>query len=128
MKKFFPLILALVVGIGGYFYFNHNEISEIGIKSIYVYSYDTYKDKNPSPFIKLEKKDLVNIVIETINSSKSTKREISVTNPNYVLDIRYDKNKKRTLHLWLNEDTTIGMYKNKDSNNRYMIFSITNGF
>ena len=44
-----------------------------------------------------------------------------MTNPNYVLDVIYDKDKKKTLHFWLNESTTIGMYKNKD--NKFLILS-----
>lgn len=122
MKKFFPLILAITVGLGGFFYFNHNEISQFDVKNVYIYNYDEYKDKNPSPFVKLEKKNLIDIVVETINSSNNTKRELNMANPNYVLDVLYSKNKKKTFHLWLNENTTIGMYKNRD-NNHFLILS-----
>ncbi len=122
MKKFFPLILAISVGLGGYFYFNLPVVSEMNIKNVYVYNYDTYKDKNPTPFIRVEEKKLMDIIVETINSSKSTKREISVTNPNYVLDVRYSEDKIKTFHLWLTESTKIGMYKNKEDN-RFLILS-----
>lgn len=122
MKKFFPLILAIAVGLGGFFYFNHNEISQFGIEKVYIYNYNEYKDKNPSPFVKIEKKTLVDIVVETINSSNNIKKEINIANPNYVLDVLYSNNKKKTFHLWLNENTTIGMYKNKNSN-RFLILS-----
>ena len=68
----------------------------------------------PYPFIKLEEQNLIDIVVSTINSAEITNREMSATSPNYVLDIIYSKNKKETFLLWLNEDTTSAMYKNKN--------------
>lgn len=115
MKKFFPLILALVVGLGGFFYFNQKEVTPSKVDKIYIYDYKEYKNKKPSPFIKVEKKEAIKIVVDTINSSKSTNREISIAEANYVLDVIYSKGKKEVFNLWINENTTSAMYQVKDS-------------
>lgn len=122
MRKCFPLIFAIFVGLGGFIYFNHNEISQFGVRNVHIYNYDEYKDRNPSPFVKIEKKNLIDIVVDTVNSSNATKKNISIANPNYALDVIYSKDKKETLYLWLNENTTVGMYQNKDSN-RFLVLS-----
>lgn len=116
MKKFFPLLLAIAVGLGGYLYFNQKIVSTSGIEQINIYHNDDYNDKNLSPFIKLEKQKFIKIVINTINSAETTDREMNSTPQNLVLDIVYSKDKKETFWLWLNENTTSAMYtkQNKD--------------
>ncbi len=114
MKKFFPLLLAIAVGLSGYLYFNQKVLSTSGIEQVHIYTKDDYNSKKPYPFIKLEEQNLIDIVVSTINSAEITNREMSATSPNYVLDIIYSKNKKETFLLWLNEDTTSAMYKNKN--------------
>lgn len=118
MRKFFPLILAMAVGLGGYFYFNHDQIYPIGAKKIYVYDFKDYKGKKPSPLIKIEEKNLVSTVSEAVKSSSAvTGKEVSLTNPNYILEIRYQKDKIKIFELWLSENTTSGMIKDNSDNN-----------
>lgn len=114
MNKFLPLILALAVGLGGYIYFNPKVLTGSGIEKVYIYNHDDYKTKKPLPFIKLEKQNLIDIVINTINSSHMTEAELSVTESNYVLDMFYKKDEKETFYLWLNKDTKNAMYQDKN--------------
>ena len=115
MKKFFPLILAVVIGLGGYLYFNQKVIPSSGVEQVYIYENDNYKPKNPSPFIKLEKKKPIKTVVHMINDSESVDREINTTPQHYVVEIIYSKNKKETFLLWLNKETSSAMFKNKNS-------------
>lgn len=114
MKKIFPLLLAIAIGLSGYLYFNQNILTSRGIEKVFIYSHDEYKEKKPLPFIKVEKQNLINIVIDTINSSQDIDRELSVTEYHYVLDIIYEENNKETFYLWINEDTNNAMYQNKN--------------
>lgn len=114
MKKLFPLILALAIGLGGYLYFNPKVLTSSGIEKVYIYTHKDYKTKKPLPFIKLEKQNLIDIVVNTINSSHSIDKELSVAESNYVLDIFYKKDDKQTFYLWLNQDTKNAMYQNKN--------------
>lgn len=114
MKKFFPLILAIVIGLSGYLYFNQKVLPTSGVEQVAIYNSDDYKSKNPSPFMKLEKQKPIDTVVKTINSSESVSRELGTTPHNYVVDIIYSKNKKETFFLWINEDTSSAMYKNKN--------------
>lgn len=121
MRKFLPLILAILIGLSGYLYFNQKVLSASGIEQVYIYNNDDYKSKNPSPFMKLEQQSLIDTVVKTINSSESVNRELSTTPPNYVFDIIYSKNKKETFYLWINEDTSSAMYKNKDDSTVHIV-------
>lgn len=121
MKRFFPLILAITIGLSGYLYFNQKVITKYGIEKVIIYTSDEYKAKKPSPSIKLEKQNLIDIIVDTINSSETLDREINVNDANYVLDVIYSKDKKETFFLWINENTTSAMYQNKSEVNFHIV-------
>ncbi len=114
MKKLFPLILAIAIGLGGYLYFNQSVLPKSKVDKVLFYDTTEYKKKKPSPIIKLEKKDPINIVVKTINSSHNIEKDTGVTDHNYVLEMIYSKDKKQVFYLWLNEDTTSAMFQNKE--------------
>lgn len=121
MRKFFPLILAIAIGLGGYFYFNQDELIKSKIDEIFIYVNEDYKSKKPSPFIKLEKENPINIVVDTINSSNNNKSDMDITEPNYVLDVINSKGEKQVFSLWINENTTSAMYQKKNDTNFYIV-------
>lgn len=120
MRKFFPLILAILVGITGYLYFNQNLLKASQIDSVEIYNYTDYKTKKGTPFMKLETDKLISMFVRTVNSSEITMRELSVTEPDFLIEV-ISKGKKDIFSLWLGEDTTRGMYENKENKSFYII-------
>lgn len=121
MRKILPLLLAIAVGLGGFLYFKPDVLVNSKIENIFIYTSEEYKSKKPSPFIKLEKANPINIVVETINSSHNIKRKVDVTASNYTLDLVDSDKKMQTFFLWINENTTSAMYQNKNSDNFYIV-------
>lgn len=121
MRKILPLLLAIAVGLGGFLYFKQDVLVDSKIENIMIYTTEEYKSKKPSPFIKLEKVNPINIVVETINSSHNTKRKIDLTASNYTLDLVDSDKRIETFFLWINENTTSAMYQNKNSDNFYIV-------
>lgn len=120
MRKFFPLILAFLVGITGYLYFNHSLLKAYQIESVQIYNYTDYANKSATPLMKLETDKLISMFVRTVNSSEITDRELSVTEPDFLIEV-ISKGNKDIFSLWLSEDTTRGMYTNKKSRNFYII-------
>ena len=121
MRKIFPLLIAIAVGLGGFLYFKQDVLINSKIDKIFIYTNEEYKTKKPSPFIKLEKDNPIDIVVDTINSSHNTKREMDVTEPNYVLDLLNSKDEKQVFSLWINENTTSAMYQREKGVNFYIV-------
>lgn len=120
MRKIFPIILAIIVSILGYLYFNQGFISASQIDSVDVYHYKDSEDKKASPLMKLDSKKLIKIFAETVNSSEITDAELSVTDPDFLIEV-VEKGNKNVFTLWINEDTNRAMYKNKKSRKFYII-------
>ena len=121
MRKIFPLLIAIAVGLSGFLYFKEDVLINSKIDKIFIYTNEEYKTKKPSPFIKLEEDNPIDIVVDTINSSHNAKGEIEVTEPNYVLDVIDSKDEKQVFSLWLNENTTSAMYQRKKGVNFYIV-------
>lgn len=121
MRKFFPLILAIAIGLGGYFYFNPKVIATSKVDKVVIYTYDEYKSKKPLPFIKLDKSKRINTVLDTINNSEDVGKNLGLSNANYILDIIYLDKSKETFFLWLNENTNNAMYQNKRDKSFYIL-------
>lgn len=121
MRRFFPLILAIAIGLGGYFYFNQKVIATSKVDTVFLYTYDDYKSKKPSPFVKLDKTKRINTVLDTINNSTDVGKNLDVSTAGYVLDINYLDKSKETFFLWLNENTNNAMYQNKKDKSFYVL-------
>ncbi|AFS77889.1 hypothetical protein Curi_c08160 [Gottschalkia acidurici 9a] len=122
MKKFFPLILSIAFGISGFLYFNNSNVYNFKVEKVHIYTYENYKSKSPSPTILLNKKELINILVNTINSSNKIQDTLNLTSPNYVVDILYSKKKKDTFYLWISDNSNSGIYVNaKDTSKGYAI-------
>ena len=120
MRKIFPLILSILVGVSGYLYFNQDLITKSQIDNILIYNYSDYADNKITPFMKLDTEKRIKMFVKSVNTSEVTDAEISVTDPDFLVEI-IDNEKKDVFSLWLDEDTTRAMYKNKESRNFYII-------
>lgn len=120
MKRILPLVIAIIVGLGGFLYFNEKTISTSNIESIFIYSQEEYISKKPTPLIKLQDKKPVDTVVNTIVSSQDTNRKVNINEPDYVIDINYTKDEKKVFLLWINENTSSAMFQNKNTLDFYI--------
>ena len=122
MRKFFPLILSIAFGISGFLYFNNSNVYNFKVEKVHIYTYENYNSKNSSPTILLSKKELIDILVNTINSSNKIQDTLNLSSPNYVVDVLYSKNKKDTFYLWITDNSNSGIYMNiKDTRTGYAI-------